>query len=75
MYQIDLEAIKSKIDILIQTALSGEEVIITRNDAPILKLVSISHSPLRRKAGTAKSKMTISDDFDEPLEEFREYTV
>lgn len=27
----------------------------------------------RRKAGSAAGKITISDDFDEPLEEFKEY--
>lgn len=27
----------------------------------------------RRKAGSAKGLVTISDDFDEPLEDFKEY--
>jgi hypothetical protein len=30
-------------------------------------------SPKVRKAGSAKGQIWISDDFDEPLEDFREY--
>ena len=70
MYQIELDKAKSQIEALIQTALDGEEVVITRNDEPVLKLVPVSKSNIRRKAGSAKSMITISEDFDEPLEDF-----
>lgn len=73
MYQIELDKAKSQIETLIQTALEGEEVIITRNDEPVLKLVPISKSNIRRKAGSAKGMISIADDFDEPLEDFRDY--
>jgi integration host factor subunit beta len=54
-------------------AFEGEELIITRNDEPVLKLVPTSKPSIRRKAGTAKGMITIAEDFDEPLEDFREY--
>ena len=73
MYQIELDKAKSQIDALIQTALDGQEVVITRNDEPVLKLVPVSKAAIRRKAGSAKGKITISEDFDEPLEDFCEY--
>ena len=73
MYQIELDKAKSQIEALIQTALDGEEVIITRNDEPVLKLVPVSKSNIRRKAGSAKGMIVMSEDFDEPLEDFREY--
>ena len=73
MYQIELDKAKSEIETLIQTALEGEEVIITRNDEPVLRLMPISKSNIRRKAGSAKGMISIADDFDEPLEDFREY--
>lgn len=73
MYQIELDKAKSQIESLIQTALDGEEVIITRNDEPVLKLVPVSKSNTRRKAGSAKGMIRMSEDFDEPLEDFREY--
>jgi prevent-host-death family protein len=72
MYQIELDKAKLQIETLIQTALDGEVVVITHNDEPVLKLVPISKSAIRRKAGTAKGMITMSDDFDEPLEDFRE---
>ena len=73
MYQIELDKAKSQLDALIQTALNGEEVVITHNDEPVLKLVPVSKSIAHRKAGTAKGMISMTEDFDEPLEDFREY--
>ncbi|MCI0488650.1 MAG: type II toxin-antitoxin system prevent-host-death family antitoxin [Blastocatellia bacterium] len=73
MYHIELDEAKSKIDALIQTALDGEEVVITRNDEPVLKIVPVSKSVPRRKAGSARGMISMTEDFDEPLEDFVEY--
>ena len=73
MYQIELDKAKAQLETIIQTALDGEEVVITRNDEPVLKLVRVLKSNARRKAGSAKGMITIAEDFDEPLEDFREY--
>lgn len=73
MYQIELDKAKQQLDILIQTALDGQEVIITRNDEPILKLVPLSKSTPHRKAGTAKGMISMTEDFEAPLEDFHEY--
>lgn len=73
MYQIELDEAKSQMESLIQTALSGEEVVITRDDEPVVKLVPIPKSNGSRKAGTAKGMFSMSEDFDEPLEDFRDY--
>jgi antitoxin (DNA-binding transcriptional repressor) of toxin-antitoxin stability system len=73
MYQIEMDKAKSQMESLIQTALSGEEVVITRDDVPIVKLVAIPKQNGSRKAGSAKGMISISEDFEEPLEDFREY--
>lgn len=73
MYQIDLEKAKAQIASLLQTALDGEEIVITQNEQPVLKLVPISSVKPRRQSGSAKGLITMSDDFDEPLEDFAEY--
>lgn len=73
MYQIELDKAKSQMESLIQTALSGEEVVITRDDEPVLKLVPVPKLNGRRKAGSAKGMISMSEDFEEPLEDFREY--
>ncbi len=73
MYQIELEKAKAQIDSLLQTALGGEEVVITQNEQPVLKLVPIPVVKSRRRSGSAKGLITMSDDFDAPLEDFAEY--
>jgi prevent-host-death family protein len=71
--QIELEEAKAQIASLLQTALNGEEIVITQNDQPVLKLVPIATAKARRRSGSAKGLMTMSEDFDEPLEDFAEY--
>jgi antitoxin (DNA-binding transcriptional repressor) of toxin-antitoxin stability system len=73
MYEIELDKAKSQLDALIQAALNGEEVVLTCNHEPVLKLIPVSQSTPRRKAGTAKGMISMTEDFDEPLEDFREY--
>lgn len=73
MYRIELERAKAEIESVLQTALDGEEIVITQNEQPVLKLVPIPAAKPRRRSGSAKGLITISDDFDEPLEDFAEY--
>jgi antitoxin (DNA-binding transcriptional repressor) of toxin-antitoxin stability system len=49
----------------------GEDVIITKDEQPLVKLVSMTKR--QRQFGSAKGLIKIADDFDSPLEEFREY--
>lgn len=39
MYQVDIDKAKVEFEYLSQAALNGEEVVITHNERPILKLV------------------------------------
>jgi prevent-host-death family protein len=73
MHQIDLHEAKVHLADLIDRALGGEEVILTQNNQPVLKLVRVAALGVGRKAGSAKGLITVSEDFDEPLEDFREY--
>lgn len=73
MYQVPLEQAKVQFSQLIQKAMKGQEIVITQNDVPLLKLISISKSKPRAKFGSAKGLITMSDDFDAPLEDFKEY--
>lgn len=58
----------------VNPAIDGEEVIICIDDRPAIKLVPIEPVKPRPKFGSARGLIWMSDDFDEPLEEFREYT-
>jgi antitoxin (DNA-binding transcriptional repressor) of toxin-antitoxin stability system len=73
MQQIDIVDAKTQIESLLQSALQGEEVIITQNNQPILKLIQFLQPPKRRQRGSAKGQIWMAPDFDEPLEDFREY--
>ena len=71
MYEIDLEKAKTEANRLLQTALDGEEVVITQDDKPVLRLVPVDG--VRRRSGSAKGKISMTEDFDKPLEDFTEY--
>jgi len=73
MYQIDLSEAKRHLVDIIDVALGGEEVVITQNDQAVLKLVRVVAPKARRKAGSAKGLITMTSDFDAPLEDFRAY--
>ena len=73
MYQIDLNEAKLHLADFIDVALSGEEIVITQNGQPVLKLVRVVASKARRKAGSAKGLIIMASDFDAPLEDFQAY--
>ncbi|MDP8932939.1 MAG: type II toxin-antitoxin system prevent-host-death family antitoxin [Cyanobacteriota bacterium] len=76
MYQVDIIETKEKLLELIAAAIRGEEVAITQDNQPVVKLVGIAPANKKRwpsKAGSAKGMVWMSEDFDEPLEEFKEY--
>jgi len=70
MTQLDIGQAKSNLAELLNLAIQGEEIVITQDNKPVAKI-----SPIKRplKRGSAKGKVRISDDFDEPLEDFQEY--
>jgi antitoxin (DNA-binding transcriptional repressor) of toxin-antitoxin stability system len=78
MIKTTIDIAETQIRELIEAALRGEDVLITtasdRDDRSIrLVVVSTQEQPPYRKAGSAKGEIWMSDDFDEPLEEFKEY--
>ena len=73
MYQVSLEEAKVQFLRLIQEAMQGQEIVITQNNVPLLKLVSIPGAKPRAQFGSAKGLITMSDDFDDPLEDFKDY--
>ncbi|MDZ8223652.1 MULTISPECIES: type II toxin-antitoxin system prevent-host-death family antitoxin [unclassified Nostoc] len=73
MQQITLAEASQNLPDLIEAALGGEEIIIIKDNQPLVKLTPVSSLKHRRQPGSAKGLITISDDFDAPLEEFKEY--
>mgnify|MGYP001607508873 CR=1 FL=1 len=72
MTTISVEDAKIKLNELIVAAIKGEKIIIEyENERILLSPQNVSfHKP---KFGSAKGKIKLSEDFDQPLEDFNEY--
>lgn len=74
MSTVSIQEAQAQLSNLIHRLNPGDEMVITENDQPVARLIRDEprqHWPC--KAGSAKGKIWMSPDFDEPLEEFREY--
>lgn len=73
MSQFNIHAAKAHLSELIQKAMLGEEVIIAKDNKPVVKLVALRPVKHARHLGSAKGLFTLAKDFDEPLEDFKDY--
>lgn len=62
---------KAHFSTLVREALRGEDVVIARDNTPLVRLVPIEPGP--RTPGSAKGQVRMAPDFDAPLEDFAEY--
>ncbi len=65
--QVNIHEAKTQFSRLLTRVEGGEEVIIAKAGKPVAKLVPISTLPSQRLPGTAKGKILVHDNFDEPL--------
>jgi prevent-host-death family protein len=74
MTNIPIEEAQSKLSELIHQLFPGEEVVITENNQPVARLVSVTTSTAQRKLGTLRGTvLQMAPDFDAPLDDFQEY--
>jgi antitoxin (DNA-binding transcriptional repressor) of toxin-antitoxin stability system len=71
--QVSLIEAAASLSELVQAAINGEEVILLDGDRPAIKFTPIVSAKPRPKFGSAKGLIWMSDDFDEPLEDMKEY--
>ena len=69
---VNYEDVKTQIADLIEAAMRGDKVVITKNGQQIIQLVPMK-TVRRRKFGSAKGKIKFARDFNAPLADFREY--
>jgi antitoxin (DNA-binding transcriptional repressor) of toxin-antitoxin stability system len=74
MGTITIEEAQAKLPEIIAKLAPGEELIITRNDQPVARLVG-QRPPTRkpRQPGSAKGKLIILAEDDEHLKDFKDY--
>jgi antitoxin (DNA-binding transcriptional repressor) of toxin-antitoxin stability system len=73
MQKVTLKDAETRLAELIGLVAGGEEVIITKDDGSGFKIIPFSHKRPYPKFGSAAGLIEMSDDFDEPLDDFREY--
>jgi len=71
--QFNVAEAKARFSDLIRKALSGEDVIIAKDNKPVLKLVPLERPKQRRVPGSAKGKIWMARDFDTTPEGFEDY--
>ena len=73
--QVNIHDAKTRLSQLLSRAEGGEEIIIARAGRPVARLIAMREKTVMRIAGTAKGKVGMESDFDEPLPEsiLREY--
>jgi antitoxin (DNA-binding transcriptional repressor) of toxin-antitoxin stability system len=74
MLEIELTQAQADLPKLIEAISQGEKVIITKSSYPVAQLVLPPRREGRLEFGSAAGLITFSDDFDEPLEDFAEYS-
>jgi prevent-host-death family protein len=74
MTTVTIEEAQAKLPELIEHLAADEELVITKNEKPIARLLAEDKSKRRpRKAGSAKGILTILSDDDEHLQDFAEH--
>jgi prevent-host-death family protein len=68
---VNMHEAKSTLSQLVKRAEAGEDVIIARNGKPVVRLTRIQ--ALKRKLPWGALHGTMAEDFDEPLDEFKDY--
>jgi antitoxin (DNA-binding transcriptional repressor) of toxin-antitoxin stability system len=74
MQQYNIGEAKAHLSELVQKALLGEEIIIARDNKPLLRLTPIETPRGARQPGSGKGQLLhMADDFDATPEDFADY--
>lgn len=75
MSQFNIAEAKARFSELVQKVMLGEEVVIAKDNKPIVKLVPLVAPRQPRKPGSSKGQVLyMAPDFDKTPEDFKDYT-
>jgi antitoxin (DNA-binding transcriptional repressor) of toxin-antitoxin stability system len=77
MTTITIQEAQTRLSELIHRLTPGDEVIITENDQPVARLTLAAPTSEPRfvpRLGTLRGTVLSMEHFDDPLEDFKEYT-
>lgn len=69
MTTVNVHEAKTQLSRLLERVLQGEEIVIARYGKPVATLVPFAERPARREPGSARGRVSLSSDFDDPLPE------
>ena len=72
-HTIDVQDMAVQIPALLAEVEAGEEIVITRAEQPIARLVPCKPEKPERQLGEAKGLVEIADDFDDLPDDFMEH--
>lgn len=64
---------KSSLSKLVKRAAAGEDIVIANHGKPVAMLTRLPPKLRKVRWDIFKGKIHMTDDFDEPLEEFKDY--
>jgi prevent-host-death family protein len=73
MAQFNIAEAKARFSELVEKALAGDEIVVARDNKPLLKLVPLGDEGRPRKPGSARGQVRMSRDFEDPLPDFDAY--
>jgi prevent-host-death family protein len=73
MTQFNVAEAKARFSELVQKAVSGEEIVIAKDNRPLLRLVPLGGRGRGRKPGSARGRIWMAPDFDATPDDFAGY--
>lgn len=68
MTDVDVESAGEDLSRLVDRAMTGEDLVISRDGVPVVRLVWLKdQAPQRRQLGLLEGQITTTPDFDAPL--------
>ncbi len=67
MKQVNVHDAKTRLSELLSQVEGGEEITIARAGRPVARLVPLHKEKIERRPGTAKGKVAVHKNFDDPL--------
>ena len=67
METVNIYDAKTRLSQLVDKAASGEDIVVSRNGKPLVRITRLDEPKRRIKFGLLKGKLTIPEDFDAPL--------
>ena len=67
MNPINIHEAKARLSQLVDQAAAGEDVVVSRNGKPLVRITRLAASERRIRFGVLKGKVKIAANFDRPL--------